>query len=144
MLLLLIRLPEVLFGLADPSDITPFVGRLAPAGPIALFEIVLLLFAPPVEVLIRMVPPAVATAVVEEPKTEQFVMVLFCAPLMRRMVLVLAVVEAVVFEIVSEFPPEFKPSMVTLSATLRSINGLPATIAPETVLTPVGVIRTKL
>ena len=122
------------FGLADPSDITPLVGRLAPAGPIALFEIALLLFAPPVEVLIRMLPPATVVIAVDEPSTAHLVMVLFCAPLMRRIVLVPAVAEAVVFEIVSELPPEFKPSMVTLSAPLRSINGLPATIAPETVL----------
>ena len=54
-----------------------------------------------------------------------------------------AVAETVVLEMVSELPPEFKPSMVTLSAPLRSINGLPATIAPEIVLTPVGVISTK-
>ena len=69
MLLLSMRLPVLLFGLADPSDITPLVGRLAPAGPIALFEIVLLLFAPPVEVLIRMLPPAVVVLAVDEPST---------------------------------------------------------------------------
>jgi hypothetical protein len=143
-LLLSMTLPELLFGLADPNDATPLIGRLAPAGPILLFEIVLLLLAPPVEVLMRMVPPGITVPVVDEPSTEQFVMVLFCAPLMSRMVLVPAVFETVVFEMVSEFPPEFKPSMVTLSAPLRSINGLPATIAPETVLTPVGVIRTKV
>ena len=131
-LLLSIRLPVLWFGLADPSDITPLVGRLAPAGPIALVEIALLLFVPPVEVLIRMLPPAVVVLAVDEPSTVHLVMVLFCAPLMRRIVLVPAVAEAVVFEIVSELPPELKPSMVTLSAPLRSINGLPATIAPET------------
>ena len=131
MLLLSMRLPVLLFGLADPSDITPLVGRLAPAGPIALFEIALSLFAPPVEVLIRMLPPAVVVLDVDEPSTVHLVMVLFCAPLMSRIVLVPAVAETVVFEIVSELPPELKPSMVTLSAPLRSINGLPATIAPE-------------
>ena len=143
-LLLSMRLPVLWFGLADPSDITPLVGRLAPAGPIALFEIALLLLAPPVEVLIRMLPPATVVLAVDEPSTVHLVMVLFCAPLMSRIVLVLAVAEAVVFAIVSELPPELRPSMVTLSAPLRSINGLPATIAPETVLTPVGVIRTKV
>ena len=117
---------------------------LAPAGPIALFEIALLLFAPPVEVLIRILPPAVVVLAVDEPNTAHLVMVLFCAPLMSRIVLVLAVAEAVVFEIVSELPPELKPSMVTLSAPLRSINGLPATIAPEIILAPVGVIKTKV
>ena len=69
MLLLSMRLPVLWFGLADPSDITPLVGRLAPAGPIALLEIVLLLFAPPVEVLIRMLPPAVVVLDVDEPST---------------------------------------------------------------------------
>ena len=142
-LLLSMRLPVLLFGLADPSDITPLVGRLAPAGPIALFEIVLLLFAPPVEVLIRMLPPAVVVLDVDEPSTVHLVMVLFCAPLIRRIVLVPAVAETVVLEMVSN-PPELKPSMVTLSAPLRSINGLPATIAPEIVLAPVGHISTEV
>src|SRR6476646_4191121 len=144
MLLLSMTLLVLLFGLADPSDITPLVGRLAPAGPMLLLEMKLPLFAPPVEVLIRMLPPATVVEDVDEPSTMHLVMVLFCAPLMRRIVLVPAVAEAVVFEIVSELPPEFKPSMVTLSAPLRSINGLPATIAPQTVLAPVGVIRTKV
>ena len=90
-LLLSMRLPVLWFGLADPSDITPLVGRLVPTGPIALFEIALLLFAPPVEVLIRILPPATVVLAVEEPNTAHLVMVLFCAPLMRRIVLVLAV-----------------------------------------------------
>ena len=142
MLLLSIRLPELLFGLADPSDITPFVGRLAPAGPIALFEIVLLLFAPPVEVLIKMLPPAVVVLDVDEPSTVHTAMVLFCAPLIRRIVLVPAVAETVVLEMVSK--PKLKPLMVTLSAPLRSINGLPATIAPEIACAPLGTISTDV
>ena len=68
-------LPVLLFGLAEPSDITPEVGVLAPAGPMSLFEIVLPLLAPPVDVLIRMTPPAVATTAVEEPGSEQLVIV---------------------------------------------------------------------
>ena len=145
-LLLSIRLPVLWFGLADPSDITPLVGRLAPAGPIPLLEIALLLFAPPVEVLIRMLPPATVVLAVDEPSTVHLVMVLVCAPLMSRIVLVLAVAEAVVFAIVSELPPELRPSMVTLSAPFRSINGLPATIAPETVRAapPEGWTRTDV
>ena len=55
--------------------------------------------------------------------------------------LVPAVAEAVVFEIVSK--PELKPSMVTLSAPLRSINGLPAAIAPD-IYAPLGTIRTNV
>ena len=43
-----------------------------------------------------MFPPAVVVDDVDEPRTEQFVTVLFCAPLMKRIVLVLAVAEAVV------------------------------------------------
>ena len=58
MLLLSMMLPVLLFGLADPSDITHLVGRFAPAGPMLLLEMMLALFAPPVEVLIRMSPPA--------------------------------------------------------------------------------------
>ena len=123
---------------------TPLVGRLAPAGPMLLFEMVLPLLAPPVDVLIRMLPPAVATAPVDEPSTEQFVTVLFVAPLMKRIVLVPAVAETVVLEIVNEFPPEFKPLIVTLSAPFRSINGLPAVIAPEIALTPGGHLKPKV
>src|SRR3982751_170890 len=113
-LLLVMILPVLLFGLADPSDITPFVGKLGPAGPMLLFEIVLPLLAPPVEVLKRMLPPAVDVEDVDEPKTVQFVTVSFCVPLMNRIVLVPAVAEAVVFEIVSELPPLLSPLMVTL------------------------------
>src|SRR5690349_2511989 len=68
-LLLSMKMFVLLFGLADPSDMTPLVGRLAPAGPMLLFEIVLLLFAPLVEVLIRMLPPATVVDAVEEPRT---------------------------------------------------------------------------
>ena len=132
-LLLVMMLLALLFGLADPSDITHLVGRFAPAGPRLLFEMVLPLLAPAVEVLNRMLPPAVVVDDVDEPRTEQFVTVLFCAPLMKRIVLVLAVAEAVVFEIVNELPPVLSPLIVTLSAPFKSINGLPATIAPETV-----------
>ena len=95
-------------------------------------------------VSIRIVPVSALTAPVEEPRTEQFVIVLFDAPLINRIVLVPTFAETVVLEIVRELLPQFKPSMVTLSAPLRSINGLPATIAPEIVLTPVGVIKTKV
>jgi hypothetical protein len=145
-LLLVTMLLALLFGLADPSDITHLVGRLAPAGPRLLFEMVLPVLAPPVEVLNRTFPPAVVVPDVDEPRTEQFVTVLFCAPLMKRIVLVLAVAEAVVFEIVSELPPVLSPLIVTLSAPFKSINGLPATIAPETVRAapPDGWIKTEV
>ena len=102
MLLLSIRLRVLSSGLADPSDITPLVGRLAPAGPILLAEIVLLLFVPPVEVLIKMLPPAMVVLDVDEPSTVHTAMVLFCAPLIRRIVLVPAVAETVVLEMVSK------------------------------------------
>src|ERR1041384_1709495 len=140
MLLLSIRLPELLLGLADPSDISPFVGRPPTAGPMLLFVIVFPLFAPPIEVLMRIVPPAVPTAVVEEPTIAQFVIVLFCAPLIRRIVLVPATAELFVFEKLSAF----EPSMVTLSAPLRSINGLPSGIAPEMMCTTLGAISTDM
>ena len=72
-LLLSMMLPVLLFGLADPSDITPLVGRLAPAGPMSLFEMVLPLLAPPVDVLISTLPPATVVLAVDEPRTEQLV-----------------------------------------------------------------------
>ena len=63
----------------------------------------------------------------------EFVIVLFVAPPIKRMVAVPEVAETVVLAIVKEFPPVFKPSMVTLSAPLKSIIGLPAVVAPEMV-----------
>jgi len=107
---------------------------------------VLPLLVPAVEVLKSILPPAVVVDEVDEPRTEQFVTVLFWAPLMKRIVLVLAVAEAVVFEIVSEFPPVLSPLMVTLSAPFKSIKGLPATIAPETVraIPPEGWTKTDV
>ena len=88
MLLLSMMLPLLLFGLADPSDITPLVGRLAPAGPMSLFEMVLPLLAPPRRCADQDVPLAAAMAPVDEPSTEQFVTVLLVAPLIKRIVLV--------------------------------------------------------
>ncbi len=66
-LLLSMTLLVLWFGLADPSDITPLVGRFAPAGPMLLFEIVLPLLAPPVDVLIRTLPPATVVLAIDEP-----------------------------------------------------------------------------
>src|SRR5438477_857913 len=113
MWLLSMTLRVLLFGLADPSDITPLVGRFVPAGPMLLFEMVLPVLAPPVDVLIRIVPVATAALPVDEPSTEQFVTVSPEVPLMKRIVLVPAVGSAVVLEIVREFPPVFKPLIVT-------------------------------
>src|SRR5690349_15515947 len=128
MLLAVMMLLALLFGLAEPSDITHFVGRLVPAGPKLLFDMVLPLLAPPVEVLNRTFPPAVEVEDVDEPKTEQVVTVLFCAPWMNRMVLVLAVAGDVVLQIVNVLPPVLSPLIVTASATAstgtnRFING---------------------
>src|SRR4029077_3937346 len=122
MLLLSMTLKVLLFGLADPSDMIPLVGRLAPAGPTLLLVMKLPLFAPAVEVLIRMFPPAVATADVDEPSTVQFVIISFWAPLIRRILLVLAVAEAVVLESVSELPPAFSPLMLTFFAPFKLIS----------------------
>jgi hypothetical protein len=102
------------------------------------------LFAPPVDVLIRMLPPAVVVLEVDDPSTVQFVIVSFWAPLMRRIVLVLAVAETVVFESVSELPPTFSPLMDTFLAPFRLISGLPAVIAPVTVRAPLGSIATDV
>src|SRR5437763_16690888 len=143
-LLLSMTLFVLLFGLVDPSDITPLVGRLTPAGPMLLLEIILPLLAPPVDVLIKILPPAIVVLAVDEPSTVQFVIVSFCAPLMRRIVLVLAVAEAVVFESVSELPPAFSPLMLTFFAPFKLISGLPAVIAPLTVRAPLGSIATDV
>jgi hypothetical protein len=75
----------------------------------------------------------------------QFVTLSFVAPLMKRMVLVLAVADTVVFDNVRLTPPELTPSIVTLSAPAKSISGLPAAIAPETVRAPpAGAIRIEV
>ena len=111
----------------------------------SLFEIVLPLLVPPVDVLIRTLPDGVALAdAVDEPSTVQFVIVSFCAPLMRRIVLVLEVAETVVFESASELPPTFSPLMLTFFAPFKLISGLPAVIAPETVRTPLGSIAIEV
>src|SRR6266481_2283126 len=124
MLLLSIRLPVLLLGLADPRPMTPLVGKLEPAGPMLFFEMVLLLLPPAtVEVLKSTLPPAVVVDAVDDPRIEQFVTLSFVAPPISRTVLVPAVAETVVLESVSEAPPEFTPSMDTLSAPFRSING---------------------
>lgn len=112
------------------------------AGPMSHKEMVLLSLpvrtAPVVApVLKRMVPPAVFTDVIEDPRILHLVTVLFVASLMNRIVLVLAVAEAVVLDSVNnEFPFGFKPLIVTLSAPFRSINGRPGMIAPEIVHGP--------
>src|SRR6476620_3777780 len=100
-LLLLTTLP--LFDLAAvPRVITALLGRLTPAGPMLLFATVLLLFpATAVDVLKNTVPPAVPTADVDAPRIVQLAMMSFCAPLIRRIVLVPAVADAVVVEMVS-------------------------------------------
>src|SRR5689334_13614769 len=137
MLLLLTTLPLLLMAVVvvEPLKYTPLVGRFTPAGPMLLFEIVLLslplaVFA---SVLKKMLPPLVVTPAPNEPSMVELVIVSPVAPPMKRIVLVPEVADAVVFEIVSELPPVFRPSIVTLSAPLKSIKGLPAAIAPETV-----------
>src|SRR5688572_16180539 len=108
------------------------------------FEIVLLSlpFGVKASVLKNTTPPFVPSAIVTEPWRLLFVITLFVAPPIKRIVHVPDVADTVVFDIVSELPPVFKPSMVTLSAPLRSIRGLPATIAPVIVLPapPEGLI----
>jgi len=93
-----------------------------------------------------MFPPFVVTAAENEPNTEHRVIVLLVAPPMNNTVEVPEVADAVVFESVRESPPLFKPSMVTLSAPLKVISGLPAAIAPEIVLAapPLGAIAIEV
>src|SRR6476469_3045688 len=137
MLLLLMMRPllPVAVVVVEPVHPTPAVGKFAPAGPMLLFEIVLLSlpFAVTASVLKNTVPPADALAdVFLAPWRSHFVMVLFVAPLINRIVLV-PVPPIVRFDIVRELPPVLSPLIVTLSAPLRSIVGLPAVVAPEIV-----------
>ena len=119
----------------DPLHKMPFVGKLAPAGPMLLFEIVLLSFPFAVfaSVLKKTTAPLVATELETEPCRFEFVIVLLVAPPMKRIVDVTVVADTVVFEIVSELPPVLSPFIVTLSAPLKSIIGLPAVVAPKMV-----------
>src|SRR6476469_1760636 len=110
MLLLSMRLPvfTVLFP-AVPTAEMHFVGRLAPAGPILLLLTILLLLPTmlvpdAVVVLKRTFPPEVPTATVDDPRIEQFRTMLFCAPAMKRIVLVSATAPVFVFDKVS-VPP---------------------------------------
>jgi hypothetical protein len=112
-------------------------GKIAPAGPILLFETVLLLFPTLVVVPKNTVPPAWVTTTVDDPKIVEFVIVLFWAPFMKRIVLVPEMLLTLVLEIVKVFPAEFNPLIVTLSAPFRSIRG--AARSPEIVRDPVGV-----
>src|SRR5436190_8797762 len=132
MLSLSIRLP--VFGLpAVPRLITALLGRLVPAGARLQNETMLPLLPRPEVVLNRTFPPAVPIVEVDEPRTVHLVTTLFCAPLIKRMVLVLAVADAVMLERINALPAVPSPSIVTLVAPLRSISGLPAAIAPAIV-----------
>ncbi len=123
------------------------VGRFVPAGPILLFENVLLSFPfPPLPaVLIKIVPPLVVSPVVEEPRMEQFVIVLPVASATKRIVDVPLVPAVEVLEIVKEFPPLFRPLIVTLSAPFNWTRAAPE-IDPEIVRAapPAGEIVTEV
>src|SRR5437762_10346520 len=114
MLLLVTMLPVlIVFAfVVVPTIETHFVGRFAPAGPMLLLAITLLLLPTTLVplatvVLNRTFPPAVPTRTVDEPRMLQFATILFCAPplvaaaLIKRIVLVPAVLLVLVFEIVS-------------------------------------------
>lgn len=119
----------------EPLHCIAVDGRFGPAGPMLLFEMVLLSLPLGVtpSVLKKILPPFVATDVPFEPRIVELLIVLLVAPPIKRIVLVPEVPGDVVFEIVRLFPPVFKPLIVTLSAPLRSIIGLPAVVAPEIV-----------
>src|ERR1043166_2289147 len=104
------RLMVLLFVVVPTAEIA-LTGKAPPTGPMLLFETVLLLLPTMVvptagDVLKRTAPPAVPTATVDEPCMLQFLTVLFWAPLMKRIVLVPAVVPVFEFASVSELPPE--------------------------------------
>ena len=82
----------------------------------------------------KILPPFVVTAIVDEPWTEQLVIILFVAPPIKRIVDVPEVADTVVLTIIKLLPPELIPSNVTLSAPFKSIIGEPAVVAPEIVL----------
>ncbi len=134
MLLLLMTMPllPIAVVVVEPLPRMALLGRLAPAGPMLLFEIVLLSlpFAVTASVLKKIVAPLVATEALAEPWMLALVTTLLVAPPMKRIVDVPLVAETVVLARVSELPPVFRPSMVTLSAPLKSISGLPAAMAP--------------
>src|SRR5437762_9411692 len=123
-----------------PLPMIALEGRLVPAGPMLLLEIVMLSFPVVAPAPTIMVPATVANVEAEDPRIVQLVTVLLVASAMKRIVPLPAVVPAVVFEIVSELPVVLSPLIVTLSAPLRSISGLPAVVAPVTVRAPAGVI----
>src|SRR5690349_13558351 len=104
MLLLLMTLPLLLIAVVvvEPLKYTPLVGRLAPAGPMLLLEMVLLSlpFAVDPSVLKKILPPFVVTPALNEPEIVALVIVLFVAPLIKRIVLVPDVAEAVVLAMV--------------------------------------------
>ena len=132
----------------EPLPKIPFVGRLAPEGPISHSEMMLLSLplAVTASVLKNIFAPLVATDPENAPLTEHLVIVLPVAPPIKRIVDVPVVADAVVFSTISELPPVFKPSTVTLSAPLKSINGKPAVAAPEIVLPtpPEGCIEIEV
>ena len=119
-------------------------GRLVPAGPRLHKETVFPSLPVVIPVLKMIVPPTVANVVVEDPRIVHLVTVLFVASAINRIVPVPAVAETVVLETVRELPPVFKPSIVTLSAPLKLINGLPAAVAPVTVRVPTGLMVSEV
>src|SRR6186997_1008177 len=98
MLLLLMMMPLLPMAVVvvEPFPRIALVGRLAPAGPMLLFEIVLLSLplAVTASVLKKMTAPLVATDIVPDPWTLELVMVLLVAPPMKRKVAVPEVAEA--------------------------------------------------
>ena len=144
MLLLLITIPllPIAVVVVLPLPKMALVGRLAPAGPILLLEMMLLSLPVVVTASVekKITAPLVATGIVPEPWILALVIVLRVAPPMKRMVEVPEVADTVVLAIVRLLPPVLRPLMVTLSAPFRSISGLPATMAPEMVRAapPVG------
>src|SRR5690349_10734363 len=115
-------------------------GRFVPAGPMLLYEMVLLSL-PVVTPAPMMIVPALPPTF--EPKIVQLVIVLLVASLTNRMVLVVSPFDTVVLVMVNEFPPVFNPSMVTRSAPFRSTNGNVGNADPEMVrgTPPKGTIR---
>lgn len=96
-----------------------------------------------VPVLKTIVPATVSRIEVEEPRIVHLVTVLLDASAINRIVLVPVNAAPEVLESVREDPATNWPSIVTLSAPLKSINGLP-TISPETVRAPTALIVSEV
>src|SRR5665213_56318 len=130
MLLLLIVMPLLSIAIELPFESIALEGKFLPAGIIVLFEITLPSLPVVVPVENCIVPVLVVP--VDEPSMVQFFTTFNVASVLNLIVEVPATLLVLAFEISKEFPFIFKPLIITLSAPLRSTNGVAR--VPEIVL----------